>query len=80
MDKTNRIAKVVWEARKAIRPWNGDNPIKKWSSAYPAEKSVVTEAIKVYLADGTIPVIKDWEKEEIGLLCKISEYLNAELV
>lgn len=80
MDKLSKIGKVVWEARKALRPYDGDNPIKKWSTAYAADKSQIMNAIKTYLETGKEPEIKDWDKEEVGLLCKISEYLDKAII
>jgi hypothetical protein len=76
MNKETKIAKICWEARKAMRLWDADAPIKKWSSAYTADKKPVIDSIKKYINDGSVPELKDWTREEIQLLCKITDYLK----
>jgi len=80
MTKNSKIAKVVWEARKAFRPWDSDNPIKKWSSIYENDKTALIQAVTAFLETGEKPVLKNWTEEEIGLLCKIAEYLNTTMI
>jgi len=76
MLKESIIAKVCWDARKSLRPWDGENTLKKWSSAHPPDKQATLNAVNAYLKDRTKPVLKDWNDDEIKLMIAIMDCLD----
>jgi len=79
MLQQDKIAKVVWEARKAFRPWDPESPIKKWSMLPVTDKKALVAVVKDRM-DGKpdIPFVPlaNWTEDEMKLLYAITDCLK----